>query len=123
MLPESARTPRRCTKSGSLGLVASRRYRVASPESVTVSKVLGWSQGTRAPAPSSLTYRPRTSIGRPQATSRPAIATTLRRRMDLNYGPFARTEGGAYVRSIHERRRSEEHTSELQSPCNLVCRL
>src|SRR2546426_9383830 len=23
----------------------------------------------------------------------------------------------------HERRRSEEHTSELQSPCNLVCRL
>src|SRR5256885_10827174 len=23
----------------------------------------------------------------------------------------------------HARRRSEEHTSELQSPCNLVCRL
>src|ERR1039457_6375279 len=23
----------------------------------------------------------------------------------------------------HPRRRSEEHTSELQSPCNLVCRL
>src|SRR5256885_14455569 len=23
----------------------------------------------------------------------------------------------------HERHRSEEHTSELQSPCNLVCRL
>src|SRR5256885_12319532 len=23
----------------------------------------------------------------------------------------------------HSRRRSEEHTSELQSPCNLVCRL
>src|SRR5256885_4860896 len=23
----------------------------------------------------------------------------------------------------HEHRRSEEHTSELQSPCNLVCRL
>src|SRR5256885_11241675 len=23
----------------------------------------------------------------------------------------------------HVRRRSEEHTSELQSPCNLVCRL
>src|SRR2546426_9262617 len=31
------------------------------------------------------------------------------------------------VMSIHEpmypRKRSEEHTSELQSPCNLVCRL
>src|SRR2546426_7242956 len=25
--------------------------------------------------------------------------------------------------SGHEVRRSEEHTSELQSPCNLVCRL
>src|ERR1039457_861799 len=24
---------------------------------------------------------------------------------------------------VHERDRSEEHTSELQSPCNLVCRL
>src|SRR2546426_8516364 len=27
------------------------------------------------------------------------------------------------VRSMHPARRSEEHTSELQSPCNLVCRL
>src|SRR2546426_7180595 len=27
------------------------------------------------------------------------------------------------VRPILERARSEEHTSELQSPCNLVCRL
>src|SRR2546426_5807131 len=26
-------------------------------------------------------------------------------------------------RSLPERGRSEEHTSELQSPCNLVCRL
>src|SRR6516162_5003454 len=26
-------------------------------------------------------------------------------------------------RSAHKRSRSEEHTSELQSPCNLVCRL
>src|SRR5256885_7703436 len=26
-------------------------------------------------------------------------------------------------RSVLEQRRSEEHTSELQSPCNLVCRL
>src|SRR5256885_12124474 len=27
------------------------------------------------------------------------------------------------MRQIAERLRSEEHTSELQSPCNLVCRL
>src|ERR1022692_1765508 len=26
-------------------------------------------------------------------------------------------------RATHRRSRSEEHTSELQSPCNLVCRL
>src|SRR5256885_16236366 len=26
-------------------------------------------------------------------------------------------------RAIHHQVRSEEHTSELQSPCNLVCRL
>src|SRR5205807_9863620 len=25
--------------------------------------------------------------------------------------------------NVHEASRSEEHTSELQSPCNLVCRL
>src|SRR2546426_7333204 len=29
----------------------------------------------------------------------------------------------AEVETGHRRRRSEEHTSELQSPCNLVCRL
>src|SRR5256885_3339220 len=29
-----------------------------------------------------------------------------------------------FDRRVHQRqRRSEEHTSELQSPCNLVCRL
>src|SRR5256885_8486497 len=41
----------------------------------------------------------------------------------------ARTAGGRWARRRarrHQRRsgvRSEEHTSELQSPCNLVCRL
>src|SRR2546426_6277643 len=30
---------------------------------------------------------------------------------------------GRGVRQIFHRLRSEEHTSELQSPCNLVCRL
>src|SRR5256885_5200929 len=33
----------------------------------------------------------------------------------------ARTEG--YTAHSVDYRRSEEHTSELQSPCNLVCRL
>src|SRR5256885_5960457 len=31
--------------------------------------------------------------------------------------------GGASLERLHGRERSEEHTSELQSPCNLVCRL
>src|SRR5256885_13278071 len=30
---------------------------------------------------------------------------------------------GAQALAVVERERSEEHTSELQSPCNLVCRL
>src|SRR2546426_6205363 len=41
-----------------------------------------------------------------------------------------RQEYAVYVRDfqvflsrIHGKNRSEEHTSELQSPCNLVCRL
>src|SRR2546426_7285777 len=31
--------------------------------------------------------------------------------------------GGRQVARRHREGRSEEHTSELQSPCNLVCRL
>src|SRR5256885_12044860 len=36
------------------------------------------------------------------------------RRWNTAYGPFT---------SVSLKKRSEEHTSELQSPCNLVCRL
>src|SRR5256885_6839595 len=36
--------------------------------------------------------------------------------------PDAGVRGGGDARACH-RERSEEHTSELQSPCNLVCRL
>src|SRR2546426_1780723 len=34
-----------------------------------------------------------------------------------------RTESNTFCISWAVKRRSEEHTSELQSPCNLVCRL
>src|SRR2546426_1338904 len=34
--------------------------------------------------------------------------------------PFEYSKGDTWDRMVH---RSEEHTSELQSPCNLVCRL
>src|SRR2546426_12619103 len=33
------------------------------------------------------------------------------------------TNCNAHLRQVAEAVRSEEHTSELQSPCNLVCRL
>src|SRR5256885_7214323 len=47
---------------------------------------------------------------------------------DALSGPLLPASGhGAAARGRHERpqvrARSEEHTSELQSPCNLVCRL
>src|SRR5256885_9831856 len=35
----------------------------------------------------------------------------------------ARSPAAPSDRGCSDRRRSEEHTSELQSPCNLVCRL
>src|SRR5256885_3394860 len=46
--------------------------------------------------------------------------TRFRRRLRLDtYGHYAK-----HARAIRNwRERSEEHTSELQSPCNLVCRL
>src|SRR5256885_10566588 len=34
-----------------------------------------------------------------------------------------RARSGTDARALAAARRSEEHTSELQSPCNLVCRL
>src|SRR5256885_4558402 len=42
------------------------------------------------------------------------LALVYVRELKLNFGSR---------RGVGERVRSEEHTSELQSPCNLVCRL
>src|SRR5256885_4080317 len=39
-------------------------------------------------------------------------------RKDIREPVFHHGQGG-----VHDTVRSEEHTSELQSPCNLVCRL
>src|SRR5256885_12410209 len=51
--------------------------------------------------------------------------TTLFRSVGLRF--FQLLQHGAHARQIAlarlGQRRSEEHTSELQSPCNLVCRL
>src|SRR5256885_7395263 len=46
-------------------------------------------------------------------------------RMGFEQRAKARPEGGMTLQEVDDRGRirSEEHTSELQSPCNLVCRL
>src|SRR2546426_4947001 len=50
--------------------------------------------------------------------------TTLFRSLDLRLQQHAVRHAVHDVRRVHAGgRRSEEHTSELQSPCNLVCRL
>src|SRR2546426_2561574 len=50
----------------------------------------------------------------------PTRPTLWKRRRSLRIWPSASRSS---QRSHPTRRRSEEHTSELQSPCNLVCRL
>src|SRR5256885_12987306 len=49
--------------------------------------------------------------------------TTLFRSAGREEGQGAPRQGGLPGRLQPDHRRSEEHTSELQSPCNLVCRL
>src|SRR5256885_10350991 len=44
-------------------------------------------------------------------------------RVDLDPGPGVEWDDVRRVAMIANDLRSEEHTSELQSPCNLVCRL
>src|SRR5256885_9769964 len=39
------------------------------------------------------------------------------------FGDYVRGVSWAQKFAMRNRERSEEHTSELQSPCNLVCRL
>src|SRR2546426_2652812 len=74
-----------------------------------------------------------------QATSRTFLA--VKRHVRVGLAPAGRVNGwptsvfamiGTVVSDFaactrrevrHDRPRSEEHTSELQSPCNLVCRL
>src|SRR5256885_8731233 len=60
------------------------------------------------------------------STSAPSAATCARLRCVAGCAHISRFMAGASnrgTRSMGRARRSEEHTSELQSPCNLVCRL
>src|SRR5256885_12268856 len=58
----------------------------------------------------------------PGPTSLP-VAPVRRQRPDLRWHGARRPCHAGSRRGHGGRSRSEEHTSELQSPCNLVCRL
>src|SRR5256885_13797000 len=61
-------------------------------------------------------------ISAPVAPQRPALVRAVLRQRLPRGTVRTRPHGGA-DRESPWGRRSEEHTSELQSPCNLVCRL
>src|SRR2546426_2699178 len=63
---------------------------------------------TKAQQPS----QPQQPSGSPAAAQTPAAAPS---------DPAAQID--QLIKKANEQMRSEEHTSELQSPCNLVCRL
>src|SRR5256885_5656796 len=47
----------------------------------------------------------------------------VEQRQRVQLGALGRVKAHAQVQAAVQQSRSEEHTSELQSPCNLVCRL
>src|SRR2546426_4948005 len=68
------------------------------------------------------------SSTRPNSCAAHAPNPKLASHMSASAHPTAATDGltigrGALRQLHHSLLRSEEHTSELQSPCNLVCRL
>src|ERR1039457_7418241 len=60
-------------------------------------------------------------IRRPPRSTLFPYTTLFRSRKHDSLGPWTRAV--RWTRKAPEGQRSEEHTSELQSPCNLVCRL
>src|SRR2546426_2922964 len=73
------------------------------------------------------TLFPYTTLFRSTDTTDPTlapIASPIRYGLGLTRsGPSAASSTGVTTRQMVSFTRSEEHTSELQSPCNLVCRL
>src|SRR2546426_9344418 len=66
------------------------------------------------------TLFPYTTLFRSRTADRAtAVVRDARGRLDLLPQP----SGGPRLCEVRQMPRSEEHTSELQSPCNLVCRL
>src|SRR5256885_4988191 len=82
--------------------------------------------------PSTTLFRSRDSlshrgVGIERADVLEPLVADPRKRLDLAGDDRRLEPGGLELRQgaleAEERERSEEHTSELQSPCNLVCRL
>src|SRR5256885_10918029 len=69
------------------------------------------------------TLFPYTTLFRSQRGARPNDELVGLVEQPLRYTPECEIYRLALLRVIERRKRSEEHTSELQSPCNLVCRL
>src|SRR5256885_7188720 len=75
--------------------------------------------------------RPPRSTLFPYTTLFRSVARDLRRRYGDNHRIVRAESGEQAIEALREMKlrgdsvaiRSEEHTSELQSPCNLVCRL
>src|SRR5256885_9280544 len=67
------------------------------------------------------TLFPYTTLFRSIGAEHPQRYRERRRRHTHEQAPGERHEPG--LREVGVLARSEEHTSELQSPCNLVCRL
>src|SRR2546426_251175 len=61
-------------------------------------------------------------IRRPPRSTLFPYTTLFRSDVRRHYNVFY-DDGGSIGRRYRRQDRSEEHTSELQSPCNLVCRL
>src|SRR5256885_12019595 len=72
------------------------------------------------------TLFPSTPLSR-SCRNRPVVRAPLREARrpprPASYAPTASREGRQPAPASRGAPRSEEHTSELQSPCNLVCRL
>ena len=89
---------------------------------------LGAASGLRpSAAPTSCTAKAGRCFGAPPLCSPPLVHSKswalLRGSAPLQPPPHAQQKLGAASGLRPSAARSEEHTSELQSPCNLVCRL
>src|SRR5256885_7848215 len=67
------------------------------------------------------TLFPYTTLFRSKRPSCSVLKMRIHSFARFKFGKVSHLENGALGRRM--RMRSEEHTSELQSPCNLVCRL